>query len=357
MIQLDEINALTRKRILRGIVDNYFKQGPIMQYLRANRLKDYIGGPQIQENYLYKPMKGGAYKKGQSFDVTKHQTKTGLLFEPRFYEVNVTEFLEDIEVIVTGPEAVMSMVDADLSNAALTLSAILEIAILHHGQNLQGDDRSSEINGLEEALGSAAVASWAGNFFPNYGGQDRASVAPALNSPGSVNGTSLVNADVGGPIDIRVLEHSYQSCKIGQEVPKLGVTTPRCTGFIGENFWGQVRLQDTKDPVIGWTGLKFKEATIVDSNYFPGGEGENDPLLGNYLTPDGYETFLWLNPGGEGDKSYMSLHVSTSPRYRFGFTGFKVAQDNLQIAGQLLFGGNFSIRAPRLMRWLRGIRG
>src|SRR5262245_52670998 len=161
-------------------------------------------GPQIQENFMYKPMKGGAYRKGASFDITRRQTRTGLLFGPRYYQVGVTEFLEDIEVEMAGPRAAFSVIRTDMAQASLTMSAILEIAAFHHGQAIAGDDRSMEINGLEEAFGSAGTASWANNLFPSYGGQTRADVSPALDAP-----TGLISANLAGqPISYRVLRHS-----------------------------------------------------------------------------------------------------------------------------------------------------
>jgi len=346
--QLDEVNTGVSKHIMPGLVDNFFKNGPVMAYAKRNRMKPWPGGPQIQENFLYKPMKGGAYTKGAQFDITKLQTKTGLLFDPRFYEVNVTEYTEDVEVIIRGPESVYSLVQVDLSNAALTLSAILEIAIYKHGQAIAGDDRSTEMNGFSEALSDGVNANYDGNTYASYGGQTRADVSPALNSP-----SGLIAANVNGGITYHVLEHSYMSCVIGEEHPKLGVTTNRCMGFINENFQPQQRI-DTMEPNIGWPGLKFKNSTILVSQYAPGIDGVNDPDLGDYSLAGG-ETFHWLNPGGEGEDAFFRLHTSTSPKYAFGFTGFKVAQDSTVVAGQILWSGNFTVRAPRLMRILHGI--
>lgn len=348
--QLDEVNTACTKRILPGVVDNFFKNGPIVAYCKKNRHKPWTGGPQIQENFLYKPMKGGFYKKGTQFDITKRQTKSGLLFDPAFAEVNVTEYTEDVEVIVRGPEAVFSLVNTDMANAAMTMSAILEVAIWKHGQNLAADDRSGCINGLAEALSDGVNASWDGNTYANYGGQARVDVRPALDSP-----AGLIAANVNGAITYHVLEHSYMSCVIGAEHPKLGITTNRCMGFINENFQPQQRLQmgDTVEPVIGWPGLKFKQSTIVVSQYAPGVDGVNDPDIGNYAAAA--ETFAWLNPGGEGDDAFFRLHTSASSKYSFGFTGFKVAQDSTVVAGQILWSGAFTVRTPRLMRILWGI--
>lgn len=348
-IQLDEINTVATKKIMPGLVDNFFKNSPVLAYAKRNRYDIWQGGPQIQENYLYKPMKGGAYKKGAQFDITKRQTMSGLLFDPRYYEVNVTEYGEDIAILMSGPTAAFSKTEADLKNAAMTMSAILAIALYRNGQNVGGTDRTAEINGLEEALADGVNNTFSGTNFTSYGGQTRADVSPALNSP-----TGLVAANVNGPISYRVLEHSYQSCVIGDEHPVMGVTTNRCMGFINESFQPQQRIEQ-KEPTIGFTGMKFKDATLLQDQYCPGVDGVNDPDIGNYNAST--ETFWWLNPGGEKENAHFMLYFAKDARYQFGFTGFKVAQDSTTVAGQILFGGNFTVRAMRLMRALFGING
>jgi hypothetical protein len=72
----------------------------------------------------------------------------------------------------------------------------------------------------------------------------------------------LIAANVNGAITYRVLEHSYQSGVIGKEHPVIGVTTNRGMGYIGENFQPHQKV-DTIEPTIGYTGIKFKQATIV----------------------------------------------------------------------------------------------
>jgi len=366
---LDEINTLTVKKIMPGLVDNFFKNDPLLAFLKRNRYKVWTGGPQIQENFIFKPMKGGSYKKGAQFDITKLQTKAGLLFDPRFYEVNVTEYTEDVEVIIRGPEAVLNLVQADLANAALTMSALLACALYRHGQTTGSEDRSGELNGMEEALGDGVNNTYSGQVFPSYGQQSRSDVFPALTTPGVQTG-ALIPANIGSTsttagISFRVLEHSYQSCVIGDEHPVIGVTSNRCMGFINENFQPQQRI-DQIEPTIGFPGLKFKQATIVESQYAPGQDitASDATNLGAFQlgttlslsTATKGETFWWLNPGKEGDDAYINLYFSASPKYQFGFTGFKVAQDSTVVAGQVLFGGNVTWRTMRLMRGLFGIQ-
>jgi hypothetical protein len=347
-IQLDEVNTTVTKEIEPGVVDGYFKAGPFIAMAKSRFSRKWVG-PQIQENFMYKPMKGGAYKKGSSFDITRRQTRTGLLFGPRYYQVGVTEFLEDLEVELAGPRAAFSVIRTDMAQASLTMSAILEIAAFHHGQAIAGDDRSMEINGLEEALhDGSATTSWTGQIFPSYGGQTRVDVAPALTPP-----TGLISSDLAGaPISYRVLRHSYFSCVLGNEAPTIGITTNRCMGFIAENFLPH-QIIDTTQPEINWPGMKFDKATITMSQYCPGADGVNDDDLGNYFAAN--ETFWWLNFGPQGDDAYIRLYIAQSRKFAFGFTGFKGARQDNQVAGQILFAGNLTVKALRLSRVIKGI--
>ena len=64
MAFLDELNTYTKKEITGGVVDNVFKNDPVLAMIKANRSVKFTGGTQIQENFLYAPMSGGAYSKG-----------------------------------------------------------------------------------------------------------------------------------------------------------------------------------------------------------------------------------------------------------------------------------------------------
>ena len=352
-LQLDDVNTVVTKTIQPGVVDGYFKSGPLIAMCRRRFTRKWIG-PQIQENFMFKPMKGGAYGKGQAFDVTRRQTRAGMLFSPRYYQVNVTEFLEDLEVEMAGPTAAFSVIRTDMAQAALTMSAILEIAAFRHGQNIAGDNRSLELNGLEEALNDGVNASWAGNTFTSYGGQTRTDVAPALTPPtGQISVPNIGAAPYSGSISYRVLRHSYLSACLGNEAPTVGLTTRRCMGFISENFLPH-QVIDTTQPEINWPGMKFDRATIMMSDYCPGQDGVNDADLGNYNAAG--ETFWWLNFGPQGDDAYIRLYIAQSPKFAFGFTGFKGAREDNQVSGQILFGGNGPIvKALRLSRALHGI--
>jgi hypothetical protein len=348
--QLDEFNTATRVQIMPSIADNFFRNGPVMRFVKEKRMKLFKGGTEIQDNFVYRSKIGGAYQTAEHFNVTRPQTRAGLRFPVKKYYVNVTEIMDDIEIELRTPEAAFDTVKQDLAEAALTLSAILELDIWKYGGAAGPGDRPKAISGFEEALNDGAAASYGGNTFPAYGNQSRVdgSVGNALKPAGSVaNPVVPVNP---GAITNHVMEHTYQSCVIGEEHPVLGVTSSRGMGYLNENYQGLQRLTDTVEPTIGWPGLKFKQATIV--------EGENDPILGNYLrTAAQGEIFAWLNPGPEGEDAHFRLHVSASPKFQFGFTGFKPAQDTTIVAGQVLVACQFVVRTPRLMRIFYGFAG
>lgn len=344
--QLDEFNTVTQKTILPGIADNYFRSGPLTAKLKSRFTRRW-SGPQIQENFLYDAPKGGAYARGGNFGPQiRKQTKTGLLFTPRYYQISVVEYLEDIEVELAGEMAAFSTVRQDLREAALAMSAILEIAAFRHGQNVSGQNRSLEINGLEEAMTNGTDATWSGATIPSYGGQTRTGVGSALNSPTGLFGPS------NSQMSYRLLTHTYNSCVLGSQYPDTGLTTNRAMAFMSENFLPH-QIVDTMDPEIKFPGLKFQQATIMQSQYCPGADGVDDPNLGNYNAAG--ETFWWLNFGPQGDDAHIRMWIAASPKFAFGFTGFKGAQDNNTLVGQTLFAGTITNRTPRLHRALYGI--
>ena len=50
-IQLDDVNTVVTKEIQPGVVDGYFKAGPLIAMCKARFTRKWIG-PQIQENFL-----------------------------------------------------------------------------------------------------------------------------------------------------------------------------------------------------------------------------------------------------------------------------------------------------------------
>lgn len=369
---LDEINLTTLAEIYpHTIEDNFFLDTPFLAYLRAHALTDFTGGANTRFTFLYAPMIGGAYARGDNFNITKRQTLAGAVFDPKLYEVSVPEYLEDLEVLNKGPLAVFSLIDTDLANAMHTISAIVAIAMARHGQAAAGgvaDNRAKQINGWAEAMNDGVTNSWDGNYFTTYGTAARnGATGAALNSVPYWNGTQTGAA---APVSYQTLEETYQDASIGREEPDLGVSNKAVYAFIKERIQPQQRFAQERDPYFGVSGMKMNSAMIMKDDYFPSLKyGKNDPDLGNYLTANftshssvgagsnmptsvtiqPNEVFNWYNT-----KKWM-LRISNSALFGFGFTGFKPAQDNTRVVGQILAALNLECVSPRLQKQIFGI--
>ncbi len=223
------------------------------------------------------------------------------------------------------------------------MSAILAIALYNHGTST----RVLELNGLAEALNDGTNNSYTGAAYTTYGTLTRGgTIGSALSSP-----MTSPTANVAGPVTYKILEEGYNSVVIGDEFPNLMVTTNLGMSYIKEKFQPQWRVE-TQDPKIGFNGVKFNQAMIIQSQYAPGSLGVNDSNLGNYLAPSSQGETLWFL-----NTKYFRMWITDDPEFGFGFTGFKPAQDSLTVAGQYLFTGNITCQAPRLSRHLYNITG
>jgi len=367
MAELDQINVATERYIRENpaLVDDVFQNDPLLAYLKLNTREEFEGGTLIQEGFQYDSLIGGFYGKGKQFDITEKQVEQAFQLLPKFLEVNVTLAKEDIQVFNKGPKAAFRLVDSRMTNAYMTAGAFLAI-----GQYLNGQGNFVQnVNGFAEILNDGTTAGWDGATYGTYGGITRGGqVGKALNS---------VPFNVNGPIEYNVLEETYGNATYGNVEPNLGVTTVLGYSFVKEKFQTQQRFNDTQDPAIGFNGMKFNSATIIKSRYAPGtgsgGAGASDGVgtagtdankvavtfinqttngaVAAYPTVTN-ETFWWIN----ARKPYLNFYVSDDPEYAFGFTGFKPAQGNTKIVGQVLVACNLTAH-PRYHKQLFAING
>jgi hypothetical protein len=345
MAFLDPVNTIATKRIIPGVVDLVFKNGPLLGALRRNCLMRYEGGPSWQENFMYGISNVSAYQPGDTFDITQVQLATGVTVTPRYYNVPVPAYIEKIKIEMNGPQAVFDYVDLLLQNAALTMSAKLAVDLYKWGQSGGASDRSLFINGLEEALNDGTTNGPNGSTFTSYLTLTRndANIGSALNSP--MTGPA---ASVSGALSYPILEQAWNSVVIGQEVPDLMVTTNFGLSYIKMAFQAQQRFEaSTVD--FGFQGVKFNGSTIVQDQYAPGTRtpsAQESAKLG--LAALSGETLWFLNT------KYLRLYVSTDPLFGFGFTGFMPAQNNSVVVGHYKFAGNLTCTAPQYGRVLYG---
>jgi len=368
MAELDQLTVSTKRYVRETpkLVDMIFQEGPLAAYAKQTARETFTGGRFIGENFWYGGLIGGPVAQGQEFDISEPQVEQQLQFNVKEMEVNITFTKEEIQVLNKGPNAIFRLVESRMENAYQTMGAYTEIGFYLNGQNA---NYTKNFNGLPEALNDNSTASWDGNTYSTYGTITR----------GGAVGTSLNSAptNVNGTIQYNTLEETYSNACFGNIEPNLGVTTAFGYSFIKEKFQTQQRFNDTQDPKIGFNGMKFNSATLIRSRYAPGAylfgsSGTADPnavqfiktMSGNALTAypvpsGGYpsagnykETLFWIN----GKKPYMNFYITDDPEFGYGFTGFKPAQGNTKVAGQVLFMGA-ATWAPRYHQQLYGITG
>ena len=361
MAELDQLNVSTRRYIRDNpaLVDNWSQNDPLIAYAKLNLREAFDGGTLIQEGFTYDSLIGGAYLKGKEFDISEKQVEQACQFNVKFFEVNVTLSQEDIEVLNKGPLAVFNLIDSRMTNAFQTMGAFMAIAQYLNGQTA---GYTANFNGLAEAINDNSTASWDNSTYATYGGITRGGqVGTALNS---------TPTNVNGAIQYTTLENTYGNAEFGNIQPNLGITTVKGYSYIKEKFQTQQRFNDTQDPAIGFNGLKFNSATLIKSRYCPGSyiaqtspQTDANKTAVQYLTQSSNgavtayptlavsssETLFWLN----ARKPYFNFYISTSPMYAFGFTGFKPAQGNTKVAGQVLAGAAITFN-PRYHQQIYG---
>src|SRR5208337_2344203 len=82
MLTYDDISSKTNKFIVPRLVDNVYKSSPVLTRLRTNNMERFEGGTTIRHPIMYAELRGGAFTRGGTFDISYVQTDTAL-------EVNV----------------------------------------------------------------------------------------------------------------------------------------------------------------------------------------------------------------------------------------------------------------------------
>jgi hypothetical protein len=351
----NQIDLATERFILDTprILDNTFHRDPLIGYLRDTVEEQFTGGRRnVESDFEYAPEIGGAYDPGDEFDLTELQAEQAFALPMQFYYANVSATLEDLEVFNIGPRAVYRFLNTRFARALKTIGAHVAISQYLNGSRV-GYTRI--ITGLAEALNDGVGNSWDGQTYLKYGDTSRGgTIGTALSSPPFVTASTSIM--------LKDLEDSYSQGMIGEgeEEENCGVTTYKGYSAIKSKFQSQQRFNDTQDPKLNFNGLKFNNAVLMRSRYAPGsvisGNQTNDVTrvanafiaksskgaLAAYPTVT-TETLWWLNVR----RQYMRFLVSKSKKFGFGFTGFKAAQGNNKVAGQILASIALFVRAPR----------
>lgn len=83
----DDISSKTNKFIVPRLVDNVYKSSPVLTRLRTNNMERFEGGTTIRHPIMYAELKGGAFTRGGTFDISYVQTDTALEVNVKYLKV------------------------------------------------------------------------------------------------------------------------------------------------------------------------------------------------------------------------------------------------------------------------------
>jgi hypothetical protein len=240
----NEIDATNLELVRKNVVwDNLFVDTPFQAKLRkAGVLDPFLGGSGMFEGFIYGRPQGAAVSPGSTVTVTRQQQNTGMKFLPKAY---VTwNALDDWElddgsgtggVVNSGPAMIADQYQLLLENMTTMLNSMIEMDSFRHGQPSTGniaDNRTLNINGLDEALNNGVDVSPFGNIYATYGGNTRNGViGPALNSTplwlgqtAAGTSASALATNGTGQIDTNALQRLWANCVVTGGNPDLGIT-------------------------------------------------------------------------------------------------------------------------------------
>jgi hypothetical protein len=238
-------------------------------------------------------------------------TDTALVNDLKVYYTNIT--LYGFDSMKNDSElAVFSQVEAKFTNASLKMAKLLATNMYLDGQAA----RIKHLNGLAEWYDDA-------NVYTTVGGITRADVG-TISTVGGLNAYCATLTT----FNLRSLNTAYGNAWFGADHVDLIACTQNGWNLIWEAMQPNQRYMDKESDlgVAGFQSLRFNGAEAVIDKYAP--TGTTGKMYG-------------INT------KYVEWYFSTNPKFQFGWTGFKEANNTIDVAGQFLVGSALIIPNPR----------
>jgi len=334
-----DINAYTNKYIVPKSTDVIFKNDPLLQRILTKNKVSFPGGLSIQRPLMYAELASGFFNRGDTFDTSYRFTDTALGVNIKFAYTGITLLGTD-DVLNRGPEAAFSIVETKMQNAAMTMSKLLAQKMYLDGQGVLSS--TSALDGLIAWIDDGNTnATYSGatditRSFASVGGITRADILAgpstgAETSYAQVNGlNAYTNRDLS-TFTLNDLNRAYSMAWFGSDSPDLMVVTQGGWNKIW-NATTPLQRYENKDndlAKVGFQNFKFNFADVVISKYMQDAIGTTNGMI------------LGLNT------EYLEMYISDNKKFQFGFTGFKEAQNTIDVTAQSLFAGNLMAVNPR----------
>lgn len=365
------VNIVAKHEIWPDLIDDYwFTESAWLTRMR-DKIQPFGGGTFTKSVFRFRPLNASFFKMGATFNITKPQTLGEMVFDMKFCQTAVAEYMEELQVYAKGPNAVFSLLDEDLENALSSISDLISFSAWGDGQT---DD--SVVNGFAELMGHPTLPSWNSLVATQYAQATRSDY-----SRGQINGNIYWGGNPNGtvgPINFDIIEQAYRAACKGPQEPDVIILNKKLFSACLNKLEAQYRVsQDVQDPYWGGTGFKFHNAYVMVDEHAPSKYGLTDDDnygLGNYKTaaftnpltgtPDNNfpnaTDAPTLDPGEVMfivNTNFMVMRMSDDPLWGFGFTGFQKLPDSYKVVGQVGAALNFESLGPRYHAQVYGFGG
>lgn len=336
----NDLNAYTTQFIVPKITDVIFKNDPLLVRMLSKQKVTFEGGLFIQRPLMYAELASGFFSRGDQFDTGYRYTDTALAVNMKFAYAGVTLLGTD-DVLNRGPEAAFSLIESKTANAGATLAKTLATKMYLDGQGTMS--ATNAFDGLiawvddGNTNSTYATATDITKSFAAVGGITRADIVAgpstgAETTYAQVNGLNSYTNRTLSTFTLNALNKANSMAWFGNDNPDLTVVT--------QGGWNQIwnatvplqRYENNDNDLanVGFQSFRFNFSDVVISKYMQDTIGSTNGMI------------LGLNT-----KS-MEMYISSNKKFQFGFTGFKEAQNTIDVTGQFLFAGNLLCANPRL---------
>jgi hypothetical protein len=162
-----------------------------------------------------------------------------------------------------------------------------------------------------------------GTLYPTIGGITRSDVTPV----GTVGGLNAYTTTIT-TFTLQAINNAYGAAWFGADHPDLIAATQNGWNLIWNAIQPNQRYYDTESDVAtaGFQSFRFNAAEVAVDKYLPTGTNGVMFLL---------------------NTKYIEWYFSSNPKFQYGFTGFKEANNTIDVAGQFLVGNQIVVPNPR----------
>ncbi len=304
------LDALTRKKWIPELTDNFFNSTPFLAKLREKQ-KIWDGGTFIEVPIIHDRMANVSSFSG--FDeITRDEGehKSAAMFTPKFVLAPVTVAKTDIWQNMK-PQQVIDIAKARLEVAMLTMREEMTEQLFSDGTGNMGKD----IDGLEALFDNTAI----------YGGIDR-------NIDLFWHAQVFENGGNARPLTVRLMRQAFVAASDGQDKPDLIITTDALWAQYAEigGAQAQVVTRNTQKMLdLGFEVLNFMGAPVVPDKACPAG------------------LMYFLNT------RWLILYVLKTVDMKT--EGWRDSEGQKALINEIVWGGNLVCRQPRRQAVIRDL--